>query len=145
VERLAKDELRWTGEALARVEREHALDEAMVEERRARLEAVRHGAEVGLAQDVLGQVVGEIDREQRFARRLALLVRFAPVGRPLGERLALEEGALRRRKTGEAQRICILPVHDDLRGELALAQGPLDGGRQAQMPAPAAAQVLGDT
>ena len=66
-----EEQLRRLREALVRRQREHRLDEAMIEQRRAQLEPVRHRREVGLAQHVLGQIVREVPAHQPVDARVA--------------------------------------------------------------------------
>src|SRR5687768_6844642 len=118
VERFLQKKLRRARvDALFRL-REDALHEAMIQEGRARLKAVRHGAKVGLAQDVLGQVIRVVDGHQLVERRSAFRIRFSPIRERL-QITAMKEGALRGCHAREAQAVGRTPIHRRFRGELA--------------------------
>ena len=60
----AERQLARAGEAFFTGQGEHGLVQAVVEQRHAQFEPVGHGAEIALAQDVLGQVVVHVGLEQ---------------------------------------------------------------------------------
>ena len=129
-------------------QRQHRLDEPVIEQRRAQLESMRHRAQVRLAQHVFGQVVGEVPAQQPILRRRGREIRARASSARAATRATVAGNAagwVSSRKTAARTRTPNrAPIHRAiLRQPLGRASGSAGRGMRSA-PRQRVAQMLGD-
>ena len=117
----------------------------MIKKWRAHLQSVGHCAEIGLAQNIVGQIIESIDLEQRFEPDRGSARRHPPIMR-LRLVIGLQKKPFARREPGKPQDVGRSPVKPQLFDKAPQHISADAGGwtrvRQSQAMAPACAHVF---